>query len=532
MRTSAILLLALVTAAIGFFGGRASVPDPTLPIAGAAQATAPDRAAPEPALPRLPLPDVAAHANPRAELLRALELPAPGRNRAIRLAINAWLAADGAAAITAARDDPALGELAGRMMQLALHAYPEIFLEDPSLLEGIPNADQLIAAAARTIAVFDPDAARALIEAHLSGSPYGEAMLSAVDQIERLHDEPQSIEDAYAELESILAERNQQKRMSRLSGLVLRVAANDPVAAAELIDNMPTSAMMPAIGSLVTVWSETDPEAAARWLANKGAAVSELALRQVASRWGNRDFIAASAFADTLTGAQRRGFLSGLAEATRRMPKDEALAWLTPYEDDPTYPMLVMITAQGLASEDFDAAMGLIESLPGEAQLAAYATVLPKVAMEDPEAAIAVIDGLESESARDQLAPMLASFWAYQDARAAFDWARDLDPGRTRDQAMAAIASSVRDFDTDRAIDAINEIDDPKLRNSPIRGLLITARSDNEAIRLGRRFDYDRDAVLELRESPPYALSPFILHEGSSSAYFDQGFVVNSGDRE
>ena len=93
----------------------------------------------------IPVPGKAAPADPRADLLRALERPAAERNRAVRLAMNAWLAADGAAAITAARDDPDLGDVANRMTQLALFAYPEMFVDNPALLEDIPDRNQSIA---------------------------------------------------------------------------------------------------------------------------------------------------------------------------------------------------------------------------------------------------------------------------------------------------------------------------------------------------------------------------------------------------
>ena len=381
--------------------------------------------------------------------------------------MNAWLAADGAAAIMAVQDDPELGELATRMTQFALFAYPGLFVDDPSLLEGIPDGRQSVAIAARTMAMFDPDVARGLIDTRLSGSMFGGAVLKEADRIDRAGQDPR------AELESILAEQGMRNQIQRLFELVIRVAADDPVAAAELIDDLPAPLMEFSIQALVEVWSRADPEEAARWLAQKNAQVSGEGLSRLAHGWGQSDFEAANAFADTLTGRKRGVFLTGLASATGRMSNDDVLAWVSRYEDDPAYPNLMMSVAQRFASRD-------------------------------PEAAVALIDEIGNESVRGQLLPMVAGMWAQDDAESAFDWARGLAPGRTRDQAIASIAPSMMgpdmDFDMDRAINLINEIEDPDVRKGSVRWLLRAVESDDEAQLLGRDYGFDHDAVLELRE--------------------------------
>ena len=336
MRTSTILLIAAlmaVAAAIGFFAGRMSVPNPAPVFADRAQTDTSNLPIRE-----LLVPEKTAPGDPRADLLRALEQPAAQRNRAVRIAMNAWLAADGAAAIMAARNDPQLRDVADRMTQFALFAHPEIFVDNPSLLEGVPAGEQSIAMAVSAMAMFDPDAARAMTDTHLAGSMYGDAMLSAVDQIERRRAEPQSSEDPRAELESILAERGLMNRISRLFPLVSRVAKDDPMAAANLIEDLPASSIRYAIWPLMEVWSRTNPEEAARWLAKQNAQVSTEGLGHLAMGWGQSDFAAANDWADTLTGRKRAAFLTGLVTATERLSKNELLAWVSRYEDDPAYP--------------------------------------------------------------------------------------------------------------------------------------------------------------------------------------------------
>ena len=477
--TAASILLTVAAAAMGFFAGRASVLDdhaPVIPERSEAATTTFPRYA-------FPVADAATPADLRAQLLDALERPAAQRNRAIRVTMNAWLAVDGAAAITAVRDDPELGDVANRMTHLALFAYPELFVDDPSLLEGIPDARQSITMAARAIVMFDPDAARGMIDTDFSGSVFRDAMLSAVDRIERAEQDP------YAELESILAEQNRSNQIPRLFELVARVAVDDPAAAAELIDDMPAPLMEPAVQVLVEIWSRADPEEAARWLAQKNAQVSREGLSRLAQAWGQSDFEAANAFADTLTGRKRAVFLTGLVNATGRLSNDELLAWVSRYEDDPAYPNLIMSIAQRFAQEDIGAA-------------------------------IALIDEIGNDSVRGQLVPMVSGMWAQNDAQAALDWALGLAPGRTRDRAIASIAPSLMDFDLDRAIDVINEIEDPELRRGPVRGLLHTVESDDEAIRLGRDYGFDRDAVLELREDRGRMYGPGLVQTISETFHF------------
>ncbi len=500
-------LLAVAAAAIGFFAGRMSASNPPPVIADRTQTTTSP-------IGQLPGRDEAVPADPRAALLRALKRPDSGREQAIRIAMNAWLAADGAAAILAARDDPELGEVVNRMLQLALFAYPEMFIDHPSLLEGIPDARQSIGMAASAIAMFDPDAARGMIDTHLSDSIFRGVMLSSVDQLERAEQDPQ------AELESIVAGTGMGSRYQRLARLVERLAMDDPLAAADMVDGLPASLRDMATHELVGVWSRTDPEEAARWLTEKDIQVSGDSLNRLARRWGRSDFEAANAFAESLTGRKRALFLGGLAPAIEGS-KEELLAWVSRYEDEPAYPDLMVSVVQRFAEEDVGAALDLIETLPERVRLDAYQSVVRSLASRNPEAAIALMDRIGNESVRDELVPMVARIWSKTDADSALDWARGLAPGLTRDQAFRSISSDLvsidMDFDIDRAIEVINEIEDPEVRKSSVSQILFAVDSDEEAIRLGRDYGIDRNHVLALRQMR-YGVRSSFLMSGDSLA--------------
>ena len=529
MRASTILLLVAVifvtaaAAAIGFFAGRGSAPEDLVQvISGSAQT-------PTATSPRytFPVADQVAPSNPRADLIRALQQPAPEGARAVRLAMNAWLAADGAAAIMAARDDPELGDAADRMIQLALHVYPELVVDNPELLEGM--SEQSIAMAVSGIATFNPNAARAMIDAHLSGSMFGEAMLSMVDQVEQQALSAQSLQDPRTELEAILGERGMMRRIPRLYQLVNRVASDDPQAAAELIDDMPGSLKRHAIRPLVDIWSRTDPEEAARWLETQRSQASQEGLSALAWQWGQRDLEAANAFAGTLTGSKRDAFLGGLVGAvTQRLPNVEMLAWVSRYENDPAYPNLVMGVAQRLAQEDADAAIELVETLPEGGRLSSYRSVVSSLAFQDPEAALDLVDEIGNTAVREEVLPMISSSWGSNDPEAALDWAIDLERGIARDRVLGNISYSLMEFDIDRAVEALDEIDDPEIRRMPVQQLLSRVETDAEAIRLGRDYDLDRDAVLELREGRGSMHVPGLVSSFSSPAVV----VGRSGDSD
>lgn len=496
MRAFAIAVTALAAIAAAFFVGRATAPqsEPVIAVAPLEPAAGPATEQPPPTGQALPSPD------PRTRLLSALEQSGEERDPAVRQAMIAWLAAEGAGAIRSAREHPELSSEADRMVRLALYAYPEIFQDDPSLLDDDPDRERLISMSVGSIAGFDPELARVLVNRHLADSEYGVAMLGAVDHFESLAGPAPSLSDARTELASILTESNMMKRLPRLMMLVERMASSDPASAALLIDEMPRSSSTMAINTLVHRWSQSDPQAAADWLASKDAQITRQGWPALAQAWGRRDLDAASGYADNLTGTARISFLRGLAAATARMPSGTTRAWLSNYRDDPVYADLVRGVAGQLAGQDIRAAMSLIEELPTEQRLRSYGSVIPMLAMQDPEAAVDLVDQLEDDDVRSSLLPMVASMWAQNDARAALDWASDRPRGQARDSAISQVASVLVRIDPDLAIDAIDDVDDPQMRKATVSRLLVQLESEQEAVRVGRRYDFDRDAVLALRE--------------------------------
>lgn len=513
MRAIVIGVTALAAIAAAFFVGRATAPGsaPVVAVAPLESAADAKTEQPPPAWAAAPSP------GPRTRLLSALEQSGEVRDRAVRRAMTDWLAAEGADAIRSAREDPELGGMADRMARLALYAYPEIFEDDPSLLGDDPDGERFIAMSVSSIAGFDPELARVLVTRHLADTEYGDAMLGAVDHYESLAGPSLSLADAQTELAAILDESDMMKRLPRLMLLVERLASSDPASAARLIDEMPRSSRTMAVNTLVHRWGETDPRAAADWLASQDAQIARQGWPTLAEGWAEQDLEAASAYADTLTGNARSVFLVGVASATARMPTGTTQTWLSRYRDDPVYADLVRGTAGQLAHQDLRAAVSLIEDLPAGQRLGSYQAVIPMLAMRDPNAAVDLVDQIEDDATRSSLVPMVAAMWAQNDAKAALDWVSDRPRGQARDSAITQVASMLAWIDPDLAIDAIDEVDDPQARKATVSRLLVQLGSEEEAVRVGRRYDIDRDAVLALRERSrtPFGTVGVISIDGS-----------------
>ncbi len=489
-RTLAISFLAVAFAAVAFIAGRASAPGSDSEDLTPMQPGVPG--APSPELERL---GVSVYGDPHNALLQALALPAEERKRATRMAIHAWLAASGASALRTAREEPRLAEVVDLMVMVALVVDPDIFIEDPALLEGFALADQPLAADPGSITALRHDLARAALSKIRLGGELGIG-----PRLYSWGGQPMSLEAAYREVESLLAERSPMERQERLSRLVSELARSDPAGAAALVDSLPEPDRHPAVDALIGRWAQSDPEAAANWLGTQQEQILPQRFTQLAQHWGMQDFDSASAFAATLSVIQRQGFLEGLATTIEHLPNHEKLMWIAGLESEPSYPNLAARVATLIAREDAGAAMSVIESLPPWKRQGLYAQVVPNMVIEDPEAALAGIDAVDDPDERDRLATLVASLWTQMDPDRAVQRTLALAPGPVRDRALASVARGLASLD-DRGHDdgALEEVRNPASRRARVAALLRLLEDEDEAIRLGSRHGFDRQAVLEVR---------------------------------
>ncbi len=410
MRSFLFLSAAVVGAAVAFFAGRLSVPS-LEPVSPAPALTT---------LPTIPAHTPAMSGQPdlfdgHADLLRTLAQPAGERASAARLALLSCLATDGAAAIIQSRDDPEIVDQFGAMVRMALMAYPELFLEDPSLLDGLHGSEQFIASTAQALSSVEPEIAKKLLSLQFPDWRDGEAVVYLDDQFLGGPNMPLTANDAHAELDAILAEDSFSKRIARTYALVGNLATTDPAAAAALVDRLPASLRQQAVPPFISRWAEASPMEAAQWLANQPGQIARQGMVQLGRHWGMQDFQGADAYLDAQTGPQRRSFLDGLASATHAMPSHETLAWIARFEGDPDYSKLVQAAVQSLAQKDLSAARSLIEALPEAERQNSNWHMASALAMTGPEAATAEIERIQDEQSRDQLISAALPMWTMFD---------------------------------------------------------------------------------------------------------------------
>ena len=181
MRASAVALIVIVATAIGYFMGRDGRSDSLVATSQApsephqvAMRETPEQASESLIVAPAPTED------PAARFLAAINMPdGIEQRREIRTSMNAWLAADGAAALAIATEDSRFKEIADQMVRLAVQVYPEVLFDDLSILDGLAQRDSLLMQAIRTIASYDPERARTLIGEHMQATPMGTARRAA-----------------------------------------------------------------------------------------------------------------------------------------------------------------------------------------------------------------------------------------------------------------------------------------------------------------------------------------------------------------
>ena len=346
--------------------------------------------------------------------------------------------------------------------------------------------------------------------------------------------------DPAAEFQAALEMSNVMARRLRLRDAVTALAETNPLLALDLIETIPNELMRRGMFRLaVDIWAEESPADAAEWLVDAPSGIARLALPSLAARWGSRDFATASAFADRLSGTLRTTYLYRLGRIQR--PEDELLAWAAGYRNDPAFPGIVeRVVAQ--LGDDVDGVLTLLGELSGPARARGIEAAIYRIARTNPDAALemvatstgdewrrlypGLIRGIAERSperaaaflaerfaeAREEprhliatpgLAVQLFSTWAKSDPDAAFRWSLGLDPW-LRDHALVGVVTSARAQRPDIARRAFETIRRGNTRGRAIDMLMVTAASDEDALKIARDYGYseiDLQEVVRRRSS-------------------------------
>ena len=157
------------------------------------------------------------------------------------------------------------------------------------------------------------------------------------------------------------------------------------------------------------------------------------ALWRIAQRWADSDpRSAVAAVAALPASTQRRSWLSSLVQHWARLDLASASVWAEALSPSAERSRLLADVVGVIAADTPQEAIAFAETLGGEAGQQAIGAALNAWADEDPQAALAALDGLGNHPMRQYWQRQIAGRWASQDARAAWDWAVTQSPSPSR----------------------------------------------------------------------------------------------------
>jgi hypothetical protein len=190
---------------------------------------------------------------------------------------------------------------------------------------------------------------------------------------------------------------------------------------------------------IIELWSRHDPAAAMAWVKTLASNPERYlqAMGVVLPAWSRRDPTAA---ADWLlaqpAGARKEAMALQAMDGIAAGNTPKALA-LYAQMDEVQRGYLSGHLAAGWATKDLAAATAWASQLPeSRARENALQQVAVQMAKTDPQGALKLVEGLQSEAVRGNVFPSIAREWAARDPAAAGQWLKGLPEGRAKDYTL------------------------------------------------------------------------------------------------
>lgn len=363
------------------------------------------------------------------------------RYEIVREIFSNWARHDTDAAIAAIKDlkEAKLIQAAGDGILLA-HQHPGQLISNEILMR-LPidyYPGPVIALAIGALAAEDPESATAQALA-LHDAPLRRGALHAIG-------EAWGDSDPAAALNYAVGIANRNSRWHLEHTILERWAGTDPNALLAVIADMPINSHRDYLmRSAITSVAERDPLKAIGLIFSgelnlKQAAVGEL-LSAAYSEWAKTDFHSALLHAqDTLPRARRRDVLSWIASTHARNAPLEALDWMLAYTGNGKRELVRSVVAAA-ARTDVNAVVSFISALDNpKSHGIDTASLIYQIASEDPQAAMGLLDVLSGQE-RMTAARAIAGSMARADPQTAIEWATQQD-SESRFQAMQAVLQS------------------------------------------------------------------------------------------
>jgi len=219
------------------------------------------------------------------------------------------------------------------------------------------------------------------------------------------------------------------------------------------------------------------------------------ATRAIVGAWAEQDPRAAAAFVDAqgFEGVERRDMLRQIADQWAERDPDEVLDWAGGLPIGERASISNEAIRELVNDDQLDRARSVLEGLIGDPEAVrgdrlsgAINSVVGKVASEDPEAGIALINQLPTEDSQRHAIGVLAGNWADDDLEGASTWVANLPAGVVRDAAVERVVREHLDESEnfERGFDLASSLGNAEQRRELIRRTVSQwARRDQEATR-------------------------------------------------
>jgi hypothetical protein len=302
------------------------------------------------------------------------------------------------------------------------------------------------------------------------------------------------------------AAENPSQRAQAMARAVAAIAVRDPALATTYALKLPPGeGRYQAVSEVAMQIARTKPDAALEWLREiKEPDMLNNAASAIAAELAGADVESAARLTDRVPKDLRPIWIQEVAQAYAEFDPERGLEWVDRWRDEA--PTAAMSFMQRLAMRNPEQALALTERLDEPAERDQVLTyVIGMLAMQSPQAAAREIGGIRDEAARGRAAGALASGWARHDEQGASKWARSLESGRLRDTALSGVATHVQELD--ELFEVIDDIQSPEVQmNAVFNAASRRGRSDPEGMRaLLRRYPLDPqrqqqlDAMLRTR---------------------------------
>jgi hypothetical protein len=224
-------------------------------------------------------------------------------------------------------------------------------------------------------------------------------------------------------------------------------------------------------------WGELDPQAAIAWVLKSAEPnKKELCAEQIFDAFSARDPAAALSVWTQFHGQIGANFAPTITQATpfgvQRSGANSASAT----------DFLLNKIFENYAQENPQAALAALQGLPlGQQSSALFNSVFTAWSQQNPAAAAAAASNMAPSAARDDSLAVIASNWAQQDSSAALAWAQTLPPGSIQYGAVAAVIQVVGQNDPAQAANYAMQLPNyaMQLPNGANRAELVTTILNN-----------------------------------------------------